>query len=586
MQLPAPISTWSGILKLFPDDMAQTLNSLSRRLAPLLGPLPQSVRQGIDQADGFGGLTHRGHYERLLMSEWAMARCAPDEFLRRATSGEHLFLEPARKQPHEQKGIVVLFDAGPEQIGKPRLLHLALLILLARRAEQAKVDLFWGLFQDPDCHCHPTINQASITTLLEGRSPSPLGEKWLTSWQQQLSRHNLLECWCVTPSRFDSAFQQQGNIRIDEPLTAKVEWLQVAVEIGSRRKQAEIELPPDDIAIRLLRQPFAPPPRQVIHSNKRQSNIIISHNGRKLAYCAGNTLYLHSIPGSPNAKPSRIKTLTFPADQQLVAVNITRKRISAITHNSGYWYYHRFAGLPEVLQQNKSQRIPLEEGNITPFFFDQFSKGNRLLLLDANQRVRSLQLPPEKNLFQAIAQQVFYLGDMGVGPCYARLSGTGEIELVWYPGAEKPCTARFSTIANRSPGFFIHASGGWNKCQVGAVAVEQSDNRWSLHSHRLKTEVSLQPGDRPCGVLNQSLEIGEKGRNNLWLIIHNPSEQAIYALGDQQRYPLMENCGVIDQLKLNPKHPYLHYVSEQGDDRVYCLQRRVELMRLSGEPDA
>ncbi|MGD8913315.1 MAG: hypothetical protein PVJ68_11310 [Candidatus Thiodiazotropha sp.] len=585
MQLPSPISTWSEILRLFPDDIAHTLRSLSNRLAPLMGPLPQTVKQGIEQADGFDGLSNRGHYERLLMTEWAMARCAPDEFLRRATAGEHLFLEPARKQPHEQKGIVVLFDAGPNQIGKPRLLHLALLILLARRAEQARADFFWGLFQDPDCKCHRAINQATVSALLEGRSPSPLGEKWLTPWQEHLSRHNLLECWCVTPSPFDSVFQQQGNIRIDEPLTAKVDRLRVSVENSNRRKGTEIELPPDNIAIRLLRQPFTPPPSRKIRSNKRQSNIIISHNGRKLAYCTDNTLYLHSIPGSPNAKPGRVRTLTFPPDQQLVAVNISRKRLSAITQNSGYWYYHRFPGLPEVLQQNMSQRIPLAEGRITPFFFDQLSKGNRLLLLDANQRVRSMQLPPEKNLFQAIAQQVFYLGDSGVGPCYARHSGAGEIELVWYPGAEKPCKASFSSIDSRSPGFFIHASGGWNKCRFGAVAVEQSNNRWSLHSHQRNIEVDLQSDDQPCGVLNHSLEADIKGHNNLWLIVHNPSEQAVYALGDQQRYPLMENCGVIDQVSLNPKHPYLHYVSEQGDDLVYCLQRRVELMRISMEPE-
>jgi hypothetical protein len=585
MQLPAPISTWSQILSLFPDDIAQTLRSLSSRLAPLLGPLPQTVKQGIEQADGFDGLSNRGHYERLLMTEWAMARCAPVEFLRRATAGEHLFLEPARKQPHEQKGIVALFDAGPHQIGKPRLLHLALLILLARRAEQAKADLFWGLFQDPGCTCHRTVTQASVTALLEGRSPSPLGEKWLTPWQEHLSGHNLLECWCVTPSRFDGVFQQQANIRIDEPLTAKVDKLRVSVESSNRCKAAEIELAPDNIATRLLRRPFAPPPNQKIRSNKRQSDIIISYNGRKLAYCAGNTLYLHSIPGSPNAKLGRVRTLSFPPDQQLVAVNISRKRLSAITQDSGYWYYHRFPDLPEALQQNKSQRIPLAESSIAPFFFDQGTKGSRLLLLDANQRIRSMQLPPEKNLFQAIAQQVFYLGDAGVGPCYARHAGAGEIELVWYLGAEHPCKARFPSIDSRSPGFFIHASGGWNKCRIGAVAVEQSGNRWSLHSHQHKTEVDLQSGDQPCGVLKHSFEEDIKSDNDLWLIVHNPSEQAVYALGDRQRYPLMEHCGDIDQVSLNPKHPYLHYVSAQGDDTVYCLQRRVELMRIAMEPE-
>ncbi len=582
MQLPAPISGWSALLTLFPDDIAQTLRSLSRRLAPLLGPLPQSVKQGIEQADGFNGLSHRGHYERLLMTEWALARSAPEEFLRRATAGEHLFLDPAKQQPHEQKGLFVLFDTGPDQLGKPRLLHLALLILLARRAEQAKADFFWGLFQDPDCRCQTAIHQASVTALLEGRSASPLTQPWLTPWQEQLSRHQLLECWCITPTPLEALCPQQGRIAIEEPLTAKVDRLLVAVENRGQRREAEIELPADDIATRLLRQPFAPPPRQKIRTEKRQSNLIISHNGRKLAYCSGNTLYLHTIPNSPNAKPSKIRTLGFPAEQQLVAVNISRKRLCAITQDSGYWYFHRFPDMPELLKQNKSQRIPLADDQIATFFFDPSAKGNRLLLLDANQRVRAMALPPENNLFQAIAQHVCYFGDCGVGPCYARYSAPGEIELVWYLGAESPCKTHFSCIESRSPGFFLHASGGWSKCAVGAVAIEQEADRWSLHSRRLKTGVCLQPGDQPCGVLNLHMDACGVGHNNLWLIVHNPTEQCIYALGDRQRIPLLES-GAIDQPSLNPRHPYLHYVSAEGEDVVYCLQRGVELMRLSLE---
>ena len=156
---------------------------------------------------------------------------------------------------------------------------------------------------------------------------------------------------------------------------------------------------------------------------------------------------------------------------------------------------------------------------------------------------------------------------------------------MWYLGAERPCKTSFSSIESRSPGIFIHASGGWNKCRFGAVAVEQSNNRWSLHNQQRKIEVDLHSGDRPCGVLKHSFETGVNGHNDLWLIVHNPSEQTVYALGNQQRYPLMEDCGIIDHVSLNPKHPYLHYVSEQGDDLVYCLQRRVELMRISLEPE-
>jgi hypothetical protein len=339
------------------------------------------------------------------------------------------------------------------------------------------------------------------------------------------------------------------------------------------------------MATRLLRRPFAPPPTRKIPARQRQSNLIISHNGRKLAFYADHVLYLHSIPGSSNAKPGRVKTLTFPLDQELVAVNISRKRLCAITQDSGYWYYYRFPDAPEVQKQNKSQRIPSAEGGIAPFFFDQTKEGNRLLLLDAQQRVRSLQLPPEKNLFQAIAQRVIYLGDCGIGPCYAQCSEIGQIDLFWFLGSEKPCRVQFPAIQNQNPGFFLHASGGWSKCQVGAVAVEQATDRWLLQGHRHQREVHLQSGDQVCGVLHHVL--GGHGQGlHLWLIVHNPGEQAVYALSDQERHSLLENCGAIDQVSLNPRHPYLHYVSEAGEDLVYCLHRQEVLMRLSGASES
>ena len=49
--------------------------------------------------------------------------------------------------------IIVLFDAGPLQLGAARLVHLALLILLARRAQEAGAELRWGILQNaPTLH--------------------------------------------------------------------------------------------------------------------------------------------------------------------------------------------------------------------------------------------------------------------------------------------------------------------------------------------------------------------------------------------------------------------------------------------------
>ena len=102
--------------------------------------------------DGHAGIDTRGLYDRLLATEWALLEELPDEFLRRAVSGEHLFLQQAYQDLAAARQSIVLFDAGPDQLGAPRLAHLAILIVLAQRAAAHDASLQWGTFQDRDNH--------------------------------------------------------------------------------------------------------------------------------------------------------------------------------------------------------------------------------------------------------------------------------------------------------------------------------------------------------------------------------------------------------------------------------------------------
>ena len=129
MQLPAMLRPWADWLSLFPPDLAKTMGDLLLRLNPLLTPLQRhAARVAIDPA-GVGDIVTRGSYDRLLISEWAYADTVPDEFLRRAANGELLFAGPEPANSDEPLSSVALFDAGPFQLGEPRLVHLALFIL-------------------------------------------------------------------------------------------------------------------------------------------------------------------------------------------------------------------------------------------------------------------------------------------------------------------------------------------------------------------------------------------------------------------------------------------------------------------------
>ena len=70
-----------------------------QRLSLAMGPLRAERHLGSGNPDGVGGLSRRGTYERLLVSEWLFADELPDEFARRAAMQEHLFLELSAASP-------------------------------------------------------------------------------------------------------------------------------------------------------------------------------------------------------------------------------------------------------------------------------------------------------------------------------------------------------------------------------------------------------------------------------------------------------------------------------------------------------
>src|SRR5258706_1774327 len=134
MNLPKSLLHWSEQLDIFPIESSTALGPMIQRLAAAIGPLRVSHLPGSGDPDGFHGITRRGDYERLLLSEWLLADELPDEFTRRAAMSEHVFFQIERKEPFSTKRSIALFDSGPHQLGSSRIGQLAVLIVLAHRA--------------------------------------------------------------------------------------------------------------------------------------------------------------------------------------------------------------------------------------------------------------------------------------------------------------------------------------------------------------------------------------------------------------------------------------------------------------------
>src|SRR5262245_20389855 len=186
MELPEALRPWATELAVFPRDLALSLGPLLRRLSAAIGPLRTTRHSLLGEVDGFDGLAHRGSYERLLMSEWLFAEEMPDEFLRRAATGEHTFLRLARPEPDGSRASVALFDAGPSQIGSPRVALLAALIVLARRAAAARARFSWGILQRPDVPIASEVNADTLSWLCEARTAVESTEADMRKWFERI----------------------------------------------------------------------------------------------------------------------------------------------------------------------------------------------------------------------------------------------------------------------------------------------------------------------------------------------------------------------------------------------------------------
>jgi hypothetical protein len=242
MTLPAALRPW-----------ASTLSTMDADLATALGPLLKDLDEFITAAttthphrgepDGFGGIGLKGEPERILVSEWALAEHFPYEFLRRAATGELLYTTPEFVEPHRRGQTAVLVDAGPDQLGAARLVHLAALIVLQRR----EPELLLGVLGDEPGTWHP----ADLKRLLDARRITRPDQSDVQQWADTvddlwlLSGPRLTSPRCLTTT--ESAWDDHGA---------------TAVRVGLNGLTTELTLPGRRHGVRLLRGNLRTPPEE------------------------------------------------------------------------------------------------------------------------------------------------------------------------------------------------------------------------------------------------------------------------------------------------------------------------------------
>ncbi|WP_194792309.1 hypothetical protein [Pseudomonas sp. UFMG81] len=475
MQLPDALHPWQAWLAQLDPATWPVFADLLGRIEPLLGPLRGRQPGGEPEPDGLADLQRRGNYARLLSSEWLLAEEMPDEFLRRAVASEHLFLAPELRARQSDRRIVALFDGGPLQWGAPRLVHLAMLILLARRAAAAGAQLFWGMAQRPGTP--GKLNGiASLNRLMSQRTQQPVTAKDHQAWQTLLAAEEWqgAETWLIGNGErgphLDHCMQIQRSL--------DGQHLSLTINAASRRS-LRLPVPPAKVAERLLKGQFdtarvtSDEPQQGHWRVALTHPPVIAPNGTQVALMLLDEpgCLVFRVPKVEQKKPQMGRRQYWRAGQQPVAAAFIGNNFGAVLsdgprlHFWKTWPLHRAvdkptreqllvplgtaALLPTVWLATKNERSLLcqdKDGRVVRWH--ALAKGDTVLQAIASNAWGLTQVSQESAAFVELEAGLVYLrqryasGDWGARLALGKASGVQQVLFAGSPGKRQafvPC---------------------------------------------------------------------------------------------------------------------------------------------------
>ncbi|MFI6262461.1 hypothetical protein [Micromonospora sp. NPDC051006] len=249
LTLPAALAPWAPALSALTSDVALAMGPLIRQIDDLLSRTEGGSTEG-DQPDGYAGLAVRGTIERLLPSQLLLMQELPDEFVRRAAGGELLYLASAMQSAALRGRVAVLVDTGPGQLGAARLVQLAALVVLHRRAASQGRSLVVGVLSDRPGNWRGGDLGAQLAGWLAARRAAEPTPSKVREWREQLDAAD--QAWLLTGPELASHLPNRNRMLVSE----EQEWgvdgaTTVRVAVGDRH--LDLPLPPVEVALRVLR---------------------------------------------------------------------------------------------------------------------------------------------------------------------------------------------------------------------------------------------------------------------------------------------------------------------------------------------
>lgn len=582
MDLPRALKPWAQELNVFPTDLALSLGPLVQRAALVFGPLsiPGHAPQG--SPDGFAGVTRKGSLERLLTSEWLLALDVPDEFIRRVSCGELGYLEIARRQPQGQRRSVLLLDAGPSQLGSPRLAHLALLIVFVRRALAARIQYGWGILQQPQRPLFTSLTEGTIMELLQARGVPEVGAQDVQAWQQQLECWQQQDdVWMVGGSRLTGVpcVNNASLLLVQDVLREGERTVRVAQVRGARTvREVELPLPDGPVCTRLLRDPFSQtrtaPEKSKAHE-PAESNLVFSHTGAWLLARAGTGgLVIYPVQRATHgAKPRRLpwegpaitaagvvngRVLAVVVSDEVILLSGTRRHVFREVRRFPHWAGLQLGPAP-LRPVIPLPRCMTERGDA----WMQDSHG-------AIHSISTMDLP----LFPGSCEFDVAHGMSMVDGCMVavvRSLSSEPVRVVCVDKSTKVVDSRNLTLAATQ--FFLCTLGRGRQWPFGSVAFDTHPQWWTVLCGDKKESIRVDEGSRVCGITHRTW--GGPG-----LVVLDGGGERVYVLRPSQMDLLFEEPEGIEQLVVSPTGREVAYATRSGAVVARCLERKMELFRV------
>lgn len=595
ISLPASLAPWSKQLSVFPNELSMAIGRIVQRVAAAIDPLHLEDVPGDDDPDGFDGLVNRGSYERLIASDWLLADEIPEEFERRATMREHLFLKTARRDRAHGLGSIVLFDSGPDQLGSPRLAHLAILIVLIRRAERARANFAWGILQNPGLPFLRGSGESEMMELLRSRTSTNVSDSVLNDWiKRSVETNRPEEIWLVGGSRLHqiSPHHVVSRVKVEDILEPGMR--QVSVEIQrpkGRPRKVLLDLPENSACARLLRDPYqigVTVPRKV-SAHTRTSGLIFAHGGRRLFTKIGDgTLMSFPVPNSPLDTPGNAKQHTLGNIGRIVAANRLGRStiivsVEEISLRISYVGKESYPSPGHYFLRHDQFAWPREndQGLLFPCVRPPVPQGDKssLFVLDASGNL--FRLEPATNEQVALLEESGVLALTSLAGIPAYLSVDRAKRTVEYTSVGRE---RYRTVISRDSDSVEKAffgPGAHTQAPFCLFAIPKGPSSWIVvSSPNRSNEIRTEQTQEIVGVM--------QGPNYADALISLRENGHVLTLkGTGWERTLFKSPDPIAHLSVCQSKPCIAYLTTKGDVTVYSLPLRRNLCRyLIGDQSA